>query len=283
MGDSRHRCALFFPGVFMLFQRGPLVAVQQGYHYTWLSPSMEGVTAISEHGRTCFWRLGDWCRSRLVMVYTFTCGVCSGEHMLWNMVTSASNQPLAALLSCSNFIERVFRVRHARSRQRSAQFILVRSHARVSIHRCAGASRQRADSNSSSPQRHPDGAWRTQTPVYELISPESQLWRSRGPSLLHRSGGGRRRHVDSSGETRDLPITFLNVRGLAELLHVGRKWRIQEGGKLVATPNYLRLRMRSNHAMERTADRCMTRLKEELRIMKQATRALVRRRSSYSR
>jgi hypothetical protein len=39
----------------------------------------------------------------------------------------------------------------------------------------------------------------------------------------------------------------------------------------------------SNHAMERTADRCMTRLKEELRIMKQAIRALVRRRSSYSR
>ena len=36
---------------------------------------------------------------RLVLVspcygYTFTCGVCSGEHMLWNMVTSASNQPL---------------------------------------------------------------------------------------------------------------------------------------------------------------------------------------------
>jgi elongation factor Tu len=37
------------------------------------------------------------------------------------------------------------------------------------------------------------------------------------------------------GETRELPITFLNVRGLAELLQLGRKWRIQEGGKLVAT------------------------------------------------
>jgi len=44
----------FFPGVFMLFQRGPLVAVQQGYRYTWLSPSMEGVTAISEHGAHVF-------------------------------------------------------------------------------------------------------------------------------------------------------------------------------------------------------------------------------------
>jgi hypothetical protein len=39
----------------------------------------------------------------------------------------------------------------------------------------------------------------------------------------------------------------------------------------------------SNHAMERTADRRMTRLKEELEIMKQAKRALVRRRSSCSR
>jgi hypothetical protein len=38
-----------------------------------------------------------------------------------------------------------------------------------------------------------------------------------------------------------------------------------------------------NHAMERTAGRRMTRMKEELRIMKQATRALVRRRSSCSR
>jgi hypothetical protein len=39
----------------------------------------------------------------------------------------------------------------------------------------------------------------------------------------------------------------------------------------------------SNHAMERTADRCTTRLKEELRVMKQATLALIRRRSSRSR
>jgi translation elongation factor EF-Tu-like GTPase len=36
------------------------------------------------------------------------------------------------------------------------------------------------------------------------------------------------------GEVCELPISFLNVRGLSELLHVGRKWRIQEGGKLVA-------------------------------------------------
>ena len=41
------------------------------------------------------------------------------------------------------------------------------------------------------------------------------------------------------GETRDLPITFLNVRGLLELLHVGRTWRIQEGGKFVATAQLL--------------------------------------------
>jgi hypothetical protein len=42
----------------------------------------------------------------------------------------------------------------------------------------------------------------------------------------------------------------------------------------------------TNHltpAMERTPDRRMTRLKEELRIMKQAMLALVRRRSSCSR
>jgi elongation factor Tu len=43
------------------------------------------------------------------------------------------------------------------------------------------------------------------------------------------------------GECRDLPITFLNVRGLTDLLLVGRKWRIQEGGKLVATAEVLSL------------------------------------------
>jgi translation elongation factor EF-Tu-like GTPase len=36
------------------------------------------------------------------------------------------------------------------------------------------------------------------------------------------------------GETRELVITFLNVVGLAELLTVGRCWRIQEAGQLVA-------------------------------------------------
>jgi translation elongation factor EF-Tu-like GTPase len=41
------------------------------------------------------------------------------------------------------------------------------------------------------------------------------------------------------GETRDLPITFFNVRGLTELLRVGRKWRIQEGGHFIATAEVL--------------------------------------------
>jgi translation elongation factor EF-Tu-like GTPase len=43
------------------------------------------------------------------------------------------------------------------------------------------------------------------------------------------------------GETRDLVITFLNVRGLSALLRVGRAWRIQEGGQHVATAEVLAL------------------------------------------
>jgi hypothetical protein len=42
----------FFPGIFMLLQHGPLIAVQQVYRYTYLLPS--GVTAISEHGAHIF-------------------------------------------------------------------------------------------------------------------------------------------------------------------------------------------------------------------------------------
>jgi translation elongation factor EF-Tu-like GTPase len=41
------------------------------------------------------------------------------------------------------------------------------------------------------------------------------------------------------GETHDLAITFLNGRGLSELLQVGRRWRIQEGPRLVATAEVL--------------------------------------------
>ena len=41
------------------------------------------------------------------------------------------------------------------------------------------------------------------------------------------------------GETRELWITFINVRGLAEFLTPGRKWRIQEGSKLVARAEVL--------------------------------------------
>ena len=43
------------------------------------------------------------------------------------------------------------------------------------------------------------------------------------------------------GETRDLEITFSNVRGLSELLRVGCKWRIQEGPKHVANGEVLAL------------------------------------------
>ncbi|MFC4764298.1 EF-Tu C-terminal domain-related protein [Dyella koreensis] len=35
------------------------------------------------------------------------------------------------------------------------------------------------------------------------------------------------------GETAELVVEFLNVVGIAELLQPGRRWRIQEGGKLV--------------------------------------------------
>ena len=41
------------------------------------------------------------------------------------------------------------------------------------------------------------------------------------------------------GETRDLVIAFLNVRGISDLLQVGRTWRIQEGSRHVATGEVL--------------------------------------------
>jgi drug/metabolite transporter (DMT)-like permease len=39
----------FFPGLFMLFRHGPLIAIQQSFRY---APS--AVTAISEHGAHIF-------------------------------------------------------------------------------------------------------------------------------------------------------------------------------------------------------------------------------------
>ena len=43
------------------------------------------------------------------------------------------------------------------------------------------------------------------------------------------------------GEVAELVVTFVNVRGLLEKLRVGRRWRIQEGPKLVATGEVLEL------------------------------------------
>jgi len=44
------------------------------------------------------------------------------------------------------------------------------------------------------------------------------------------------------GETRELVVKFLSGRGLRELLHVGREWRIQEGAKLVAIARVLEVK-----------------------------------------
>jgi translation elongation factor EF-Tu-like GTPase len=41
------------------------------------------------------------------------------------------------------------------------------------------------------------------------------------------------------GETAEIVIAFLNVVGVADLLQVGRKWRIQEGGMLVGEAEVL--------------------------------------------
>ena len=71
------------------------------------------------------------------------------------------------------------------------------------------------------------------------------------------------RDVSSSSRDTVLPPRFQGRRGAPLAMNASTK--------------------ASNQAMERTADRRMTRLKEKLGIMKQAERALVRRRSSCSR
>ena len=37
------------------------------------------------------------------------------------------------------------------------------------------------------------------------------------------------------GETKQVTVVFLNVRGISEHLKVGRVWRVQEGLKLIGT------------------------------------------------
>jgi len=75
--------ALFvFPGVFMLLQRGPLIAVQQGYRYNWLSPSMEGVTAISEHGAHVFGGLAVGVGVALLWLYVYVRRMLARTHVM---------------------------------------------------------------------------------------------------------------------------------------------------------------------------------------------------------
>ena len=59
----------FFPGVFMLLQHGPLIAVQQVYRYTYLLPS--GVTAISEHGAHVFGTLAMGVGGVFILFYFY--------------------------------------------------------------------------------------------------------------------------------------------------------------------------------------------------------------------
>jgi len=44
-----------------------------------------------------------------------------------------------------------------------------------------------------------------------------------------------------SGQTRDATVTFPPVRGLLEELTDGRRWRIQEGSRLIGTAELLRV------------------------------------------
>jgi hypothetical protein len=53
----------------MLFQHGPLIAIQQGYRHTNLSPS--GVTAISAHGAHVFGALAITLSAALVVLYFY--------------------------------------------------------------------------------------------------------------------------------------------------------------------------------------------------------------------
>jgi hypothetical protein len=59
----------FFPGLFMLFHRGPLTAVQQLYRYDQLLPG--GVTVISEHGAHIFGGLAIGVGVALLWLYVY--------------------------------------------------------------------------------------------------------------------------------------------------------------------------------------------------------------------
>jgi hypothetical protein len=72
----------FFPGAFMLLHRGPLIAVQQGYRYSWLSPSMEGVTAISEHGAHVLGGLAVGVGGALLWSYFYLRRVLARTHLV---------------------------------------------------------------------------------------------------------------------------------------------------------------------------------------------------------
>ena len=45
-----------------------------------------------------------------------------------------------------------------------------------------------------------------------------------------------------AGETRVLTVTFLNGKGLSELLQVGRRWRLQSGPKCIGIAEVLEVK-----------------------------------------
>jgi hypothetical protein len=68
----------FFPGLFMLMQRGPLIAIQQTFH--WALPS--SVTAISEHGAHILGGLAVGVGGVFVWFYFYLCRAIARDHTI---------------------------------------------------------------------------------------------------------------------------------------------------------------------------------------------------------
>jgi hypothetical protein len=68
----------FFPGLFLLAQRGPLIAIQQSFH--WVLPS--SVTAISEHGAHVFGILAVGVAVVFVWLYFCLRRAIARDHMI---------------------------------------------------------------------------------------------------------------------------------------------------------------------------------------------------------
>ena len=80
------------------------------------------------------------------------------------------------------------------------------------------------------------------TPIKSYIRPNHNFGDPENNNFYIGSVELKENELFSPGETKEVMVKFLNVKGLKEILEVGVTWRIQEGPTLIGTAEVVEIK-----------------------------------------